>query len=299
MSLQLLKRGVVLILTMGFGLSLAARTDGDYERPTPEETLAFLKSCSPVWGGGGKGKLGNRWTDKTADDIRTMKKVKIGGHVEAGPHLLIKPDEWRYLTAFAQMEEADFNELQGRGGDRIFYHLGNLPQTVTTLKVEIRQPTGKGAKHLANLKNLRNLTLGISDTPLGDQIIAQLSKIRSLERLDITCEARNVKGAGVALLSKLRTLKSLKIFFFSINDSALGHFGRLSVEELDLSKPFWLAKSKDHKNEYKITSGGIKKLLANRRNLPNLRKLTLRGVPFAAQVAGELQSLRPGLQVVR
>ena len=291
MMIRSVAGGIVLVLAVGMGPGASAQSRARYERPTAEQTLAFLKSLTPVWGGGGPRKLGNRWQDKTVDDIRTMKKVKVGGHTEAGPHLLIKPDDWKYFTSFEEMVEADFQEVQGRGADTILSHLAHLPPSLTHLKVELRGVTGKGARHLGKLKNLKSLHIELSQGSDLGQALARLSTLGKLETLQLGCEEMGL--SGMAMLARSKSLKTLRVTAPSLTDKVLPSFRSLGVQELDLTKPHWIKPP-----QYKITMGGVKKLLKDRRSLPNLKTLKLRGVPFARQLTSEAGSLRPGLRII-
>ena len=76
----------------------------------------------------------------------------------------------------------------------------------------------------------------------------------------------------------------------TFNDSVLINFAPLGIEELDLPAP--------RKRPYFLTLNGFTKLLSNPRNLPNLKKLTVKNTAFGRALKTAIQSKRPGLQIV-
>ena len=266
----------------------------NYDRPTVEETLTFLRSLPPIHRKiNDKPALVQIWKDKTIDDIKTMKKLQFGGHIEGGGHLRIEGDDWKYLTAFEELETANLWEIEG-ANNTAFYHLGHLSQTVATLNVEVaHEVTAKGIKHLQNLKNLKILGVGWSDK-IDDEAVQEIAKIATLEQINVS-GCRAIKGPGLESLAKLKHLKTLKLSMSALTDDALANLSGLGVEALDLSKPpNWVKNS-----PYFITFDGIRNLLADRENLPKLMKLTLKNLKLSDKQVAALQASRSGLEVVQ
>jgi hypothetical protein len=253
-------------------------------RPSPDEALAFLQSLPPlVKKVDGKKTVIHQWKDKTAADIRSMKVLSPGGHIEGGPHLRIKGDDWKYFTAFEQLEKAELWEIEG-ADDTAFRHLGNLPVTVTWLFVEVAEVTDKGILPLQNLKNLKHLGIGWTKS-LGDGAPASIAKISGLEHV-ILSGCKGITGATLGQLAALKGLKTLAVVDISISDATLPQLATLPIKELNLS-------------QNNITAAGLKKLLSNQASLPNLQTLTLKKVALTDAQLAELKAARPGLTLVR
>jgi predicted RNA-binding Zn-ribbon protein involved in translation (DUF1610 family) len=86
---------------------------------------------------------------------------------------------------------------------------------------------------LAELYRLRNLTF--QGNCIDDAVLARVSKLRSLERLDLrSCQA--ITDAGLHALKRLNNLKSLQLYDTAISDAGLAHLTGLKyLEELDLN----------------------------------------------------------------
>jgi hypothetical protein len=266
----------------------------DYTPPTAEEALTFLQSLPPIGRKvDGKPQMVQIWADKTVSDIKTMKKLQFGGHVEGGGHLHIKGSDWKYLTAFEQLEIANLWEIEG-ANDTAFYHLGHLPQSVTVFNIEQADAvTAKGVKHLQNLKQLKTLSIGWSKG-IDDEAVKQMAEIFSLEELNVS-GCPKIKGPGLKSLSKLKNLKTLKLSMSALTDEALVNLSALNVEELDLSKPPKWVKN----YPYDITFDGIKNLLAETEHLPKLKKLTLKHLDLTDEHLSTLQASRPDVEIIR
>jgi hypothetical protein len=253
-------------------------------KATPEEALAILKSLPPIARKvDGKKQMIQPWQDKTPADIRTMKLISPGGHIEGGPHLKIKGEDWRCFTAFAQLEKAELWEIEG-ADDTAFRHLGNLSQTVNWLFVEIAEVSDRGLAPLANLKNLRYLGIGWTKT-VTDGAFDSLARITSLEHL-LVSGCKGIKGEGVGKLTVLPKLKTLEIADTGVSDATLSRFAALQIEELNLS-------------QNKVTAAGLAKLLSDTKNLPRLKTLTLKKVALSDADLAAVKAARPGLNIVR
>ena len=306
----------------------ACGAEPQFRRPTPQEALKFLKALPRVWRNTrdfdpkapSKKILIQLWENFTVEDLKTLKVVHPGGHVDdpdapgrfSRRHLRVKPSDWRYFTVFEQAEAFEaFHDMEGIT-DECFFYLGKLPQSVTRIHLAMSEATGEGVKHLRSLKNLKALNLLLSRT-IGDVALVHAGDIASLEHIDVNGCPR-ITGSGVAALSKLKNLKVLKIGGCSLSDASLANFRALSIEELDLSDNVaeWVIKYRGGgQHRFTVSFAGLKSLLASRGSLPNLKRLIVRrganlrggGKPVTkaelltdAQRA-QLAKLRPGLQV--
>ena len=278
------------------------------QKPTPEEALKFLKSMPRVWRNptGKKKELTQLWESYTVADLKTLKIVHPGGHVEdptapnsfSRRHLRISPADWKYFTAFEQMEEfVVAHDMEGIT-DECLFHVGQFPQTVKTLRLEMSEASGEGIRHLQNLRQLRALSLNFSRT-LDDRALVHAAGVASLQYLDVNA-CPQVTGTGVAALAKLKNLKTLKIGSCSLSDESLQHFNNLPIQELDLSnvEKGWIV---DYRGggrcRFTVTFDGLRRLLANKQNLPNLQRLLLTDTSFTRPQKVQLAELRPGLEV--
>jgi len=304
------------LVTVGVGVLLVSVLYGapkhdvvsNFEKPTPEAALKFLKSLPRV----ARGRPGEywvqQWKDFTVEDFKTHKVLQPGGHVEDPrnskktntPHLHLYPWQWKYFTVFEALESFEtYHDLEGID-DSCFFYLGQLPSK-TMVKIHIAiagKATGEGVRYLRNLKNLKSLTIKYS-RDVTDVALVHAGEIRSLEYLDVNgCPA--ITGAGVQALVKLKKLKVLKIGGCSLSDTSLKHFRFLSVEELDLSdyvRP-WIPRYRGGgKHRFTVSFPGLKRLLASKRHLPNLKRLFLKSTGFSREQKRELAKLRPGLVV--
>ncbi len=300
------------------GARIAAGSDtksSGFRKPKPEEVIRFLKSLPRVWRNTRdydptakpKKILVQLWEDYTVEDLKTVKSVHPGGHVEdptapggfSRNHLFVKPRNWKYFTAFEALEQFTVGHDMEGITDECFFYLGQLPQTMHTIKLEMSVARGTGVKHLQNLKNLKALSLNFSRT-ITDVALVHAAGIPSLEYLDV-CGCPAVKGYGLRALSKLKRLKVLKIGSCSLSDSCLKYLARLSVEELDLShvEEGWIVKYRGGgRCRFTVSFRGLKLLLSSEKALPNLKKLALRKTTFSKQQKAELAKLRPGLNVL-
>jgi hypothetical protein len=305
-----------LLTVLSAALALAALNEGnaappayekDFTKPTPEEALAWLKSLPRVWRSAqGKKILVQLWEDYTVEDLKTVRLIHPGGHIEdpdapdrfSRGHLRLKPEDWRYFTVFESLETFEMgHDLEGVTDQCIFY-LGQLPQSMRTIKLEMSEATGEGVKHLQNLKKLTYLSLNFSRT-ITDVALVHAGEIDSLETINVHA-CPNITGSGVAALAELKHLKVLKIGSCSLSNASLRHFKNLAVEELDLShvEQGWIVRYRGGgKAKFTVTASGLRQLLRSRRNLPNLKRLLLANTQFTSKEKRALAKLRPGLVV--
>jgi hypothetical protein len=305
-------------------------------KPTAAEALAFLRTLPLNWGGKdaqGNVKWVQPWADRTVEDIKTMQTLHPGYHLRSGDmwrrgqpvgperralpkfigkmHTRLDPGDYRYFAAFEKLEKFEATHDLEDLNDECLFYLGHLSQTVNTLRLEMCEATGEGVKHLANLKNLKTLSMNLSRI-LTDAALVNAAGIVSLERLEVSsCPA--ITGSGVAELAKLKNLKALKIGSCSLSDASLASFKALTIEELDLShaEMGWAIEYRGGgRASFTVTYAGLRNLLADRQNLPNLKRLILGNDPKIRQdlltpstfkvsqkEKDDLAKLRPGLEV--
>jgi hypothetical protein len=85
-----------------------------------------------------------------------------------------------------------------------------------------------------NFPQLRSLTLGSAfrEKMLENEALGNLMKYRNLRHLTVTSDA--VTDAGIALISNLQTLKSLKLHCGSVTDAGIATLTRLPLTHLQL-----------------------------------------------------------------
>lgn len=254
-----------------------------YQRPSAEEALTFLQSLPAIARTvDGKRQMVLFWKDKTAADVKTMVELAPGGHIEGGDHLRIDGRDWKYFTAFENLQIARLYEIHGVD-DEAFYQMGHLSPTVKFLFVEGGEFSDHSVKHLQALKNLEFLGIGWNKS-LTDQGVPHMAGIPSLTEIQIS-GCPGIRGTGLSSLAALKNLKKLQVGGTSISDSSLDQLRNLTVEELNLS-------------ETSVSFEGLKALLSDSRALKNLKMLQLKKVNLTSQNLANLQQLRPALKIV-
>lgn len=94
--------------------------------------------------------------------------------------------------------------------------------------------TDAGLAHLATMKGLKSLHLGLRCPKVTDAGLAHLAKLDRLEALSLS--GASVTDAGLAHLSGLTALRELSLKTMPITDAGLAHLSKLiGLHELDLS----------------------------------------------------------------
>jgi hypothetical protein len=294
--------------------AVPAPDEPEFVPPSAEEALAFLQSMPHVWRNTrdydpkapSKKILVQLWEDFTVEDVKTVKVVQPGGHVEkpgepgsfSKGHLAMRPADWRYFTAFEQLEVFKMGHDIDDVTDECLFYLGQLPQTMHTIKLEMSQATGEGVKYLQKLKNLKSLDLRFSRT-ITDLALFHAAGIEALEVLDVAA-CPLIRGPGVAELARLKNLKVLRIGSCSLSDESLRFFVRLPVEELDPSfvEKGWIFEYRGGVPcQFTVTAAGLARLLNTPGSVPNLKRLILRDTKITQEHKRRLAALRPGLEV--
>lgn len=159
--------------------------------------------------------------------------------------------QWLYLaTADNGMEIFDVpaaldlyngnNPLKGNGGRNEMVNdawLENVSGIKTLRRLDLANCAikGKGLRHLANLKGLRELNLTL--TPVSDdslQHLAGLSELRTLGLASTQCT-----GSGFTHLTGLKKLESVNFHFTPLNDDGLR-----AISQVSISGRLWFAHTK-------------------------------------------------------
>lgn len=127
--------------------------------------------------------------------------------------------------------------------------------------------------NLADLKELKGLTLSLADTPVRDQALVQVSALPGLEALDLSDV--QVTGVGLAQLRRLKGLHTLALDRRSLTSSTLAEVRQLkSLRTLRLSR------------------GGMTEAdFRGLKDLPNLRTLGLNGIDLTDAGPQALENL--------
>src|SRR5262245_36515803 len=127
----------MMTLTALFCLSLT-------QEPTPDETLAWLKSLDSRPDSAQKQP---RFPNLTVDDLKSMKDIKLGGHrASDNKHVFIPAAEFKFLLGLPALEDANLVEIDGLTDESLVF-IGKL-QGLKTLNLGDAQVTNEGLKHL-------------------------------------------------------------------------------------------------------------------------------------------------------
>lgn len=184
------------------------------QEPTPEQTLAWLKSLHARPESAQKQP---RFPDLTVDGLRTMKDLRLGGHrASDNKHVFIPAAEFRFLLGLPALENADLVECDGLNDESLVF-IGRI-RGLKTLNLGDAQVTSAGLKHLAGLKELESLDLGWTKD-VGDAALPLLSKLPKLRVLGLG--GTKVTDAGMPLLASLKSLKEVKLGGTAVTDRGL------------------------------------------------------------------------------
>lgn len=165
----------------------------DPKAPTLQEALTWLQKLPET-----KGQKVD-FTKLTVDDLKKMTTLAIGGHVKAdpkAPHLVVNPEDFKYLMALPALEELNLTECGGTT-DPAMKHIGKIA-TLKKLEMGDGELTDAGLKDLVNLKNLIHLGLGWA-TKVTDAGLVEVVKMSGLQTLDV--RGTKVSPQGVAAMA--------------------------------------------------------------------------------------------------
>jgi hypothetical protein len=184
------------------------------DSPTPEATLAWLKSLDTRPGSAQKQP---RFPSLTADDLKTLKDLRLGGHrASDNQHVFIPPQEFKFLLGLPALENADLVECDGLNDESLVY-IGKL-SGLKSLNLGDARVTNAGLKSLAGLKNLEILDLGWTKD-VGDAGLPLLAKLPRLRVLGLG--GTKVTDAGIPLLASFKSLREIKLGATAVTDRGL------------------------------------------------------------------------------
>jgi len=189
------------------------------EAPSLPMALAWLKRVD--------GELKKpRYAELTLEQLESANELQLGGHrASDNKHLSIKPEELKNLAAFTHLKKLHVGENDGIT-DEALVHIGKLTK-LQELVLWDAPITDAGLKHLAPLKDLRNLDLAFA-TKITTAALADIAQFPKLERLNLA----GTKTDDVSALSKLTTLQELR----------LGKLTPKGVDELKKARPTLMIK---------------------------------------------------------
>ena len=182
----------------------------------------------------------------------------------------------RIAPAFPCLKRLYLNK--GQATDESLACLADLTGLETFFIWDATAITDSGAKHLANLENLK--TIHINHSLMGDAALEAISKLSKLTR--ISMQRNDFTDTGLAHLADMKQLRSLWIGMGkgTITDAGLVHLGGLdNLEDLELQNSQITDAGLEHFTELKnlrrlnlgqshVTDNG---LAALREALPNLK----------------------------
>jgi hypothetical protein len=186
----------------------------DAGRPSPAETLAWLKSLDARPESAQKQP---RFPDLTVDGLGTLTEIRLGGHrASDGKHVFIPAAEFRFLLGLPALEKADLVEIEGLTDEALVF-IGKIPG-LKALNLGDAQVTNAGLKFLTGLKELESLDLGWT-RDVGDAGLPLLAKLPKLASLGLG--GTKVTDAGLPLLASFKALKEVKLGATAVTDRGL------------------------------------------------------------------------------
>jgi 5-hydroxyisourate hydrolase-like protein (transthyretin family) len=183
----------------------------------------------------------------------------------------------RHLAGLTKLEEIHFSN--GQLSDSSLAVFGQMPG-LKTLSLQGNSFGDEGLKHLAGLKGLRSLAVGMSRQPITDAGVQHLSGLTALESLDL--QRARLTDEGVAALKNLKEMRNLDLNGPAITDESVEYLlGMTKLKHLHISNTG-------------LTEKGVERLLA----LPELKGFFLPSAAVSQERKSEMQQRRPGLQVI-
>lgn len=186
----------------------------DPDRPTPAETLAWLKSLDTRAESAQKQP---RFPTLTVDDLSTLKEIKLGGHrVSDNRHVFIPAAEFRFLLGLPALEKANLVEIDGLSDEALVF-IGKIPG-LKLLNLGDGQITTAGLKPLTGLRELESLDLGWTKD-VGDEALPLLRPLPRLRVLGLG--GTKITDAGLPTLASFPALKELRLMATGVTDQGL------------------------------------------------------------------------------
>jgi len=202
------------------------------QEPTPDETLAWLKSLDTRPDSAQKKP---RFPTLTIDDLKTMKDLRLGGHrASDNKHVFIPAAEFKFLLGLPALENANLVEIDGLTDEALAF-IGKI-QGLKTLNLGDAQVTNAGLKHLTGLRNLVDLDLGWTKD-VGDAALPLLTKLPNLKILGLG--GTKVTDAGLPILASFKSLREVKLGATAVTDK-----GMIALESCKALEKVTLKKTK-------------------------------------------------------
>jgi Leucine-rich repeat (LRR) protein len=225
----------------------------------------------------------------------TLAELYLAGNAPLTKEAFEQVAEMAGLSALVIQEQEGLD-------DAALASIGRLTK-LQFLIIGSRDITSAGLKHLTSLD--RVLELKLNDTLAGDDGLAALGNLRSLQRL--SCLKGRFNGTAFESFGDAKELRELHLSQVPITDEGLRHIGRLpALEELNLSEGLisddglrHLAKSPKLKRLgigdcRAIGDDGIKHL----GGLRSLERLDIRNTRVTREGADALRKMLPNCQIV-
>jgi beta-lactamase regulating signal transducer with metallopeptidase domain/protocatechuate 3,4-dioxygenase beta subunit len=188
----------------------------------------------------------------------------------------------RHLANLTTLQDVHINN--GKIGDPSLEVFSRLPK-LCLLSLQGNSFSDDGLKHLARMKQLRVLWVGMSRLSITDAGVAALSGLTALEELDL--QGGPVSDAGVAALKPLKQLRTL--YLAGDREGGASRITDASIETLlGFAKLQYLGVQ----NTW-MTADGIRRLV----ELPALKDLSLSSRSLPDGLRDELQKRRPELKL--
>lgn len=187
----------------------------------------------------------------------------------------------RHLTGLNSLQNIHINN--GQLGNKSLAVFSGLPK-LTRLSLQGNGFTDDGLKHLAAMKHLKSLWLGMGKTPFTDAAAEPLAELTDLEELDL--QSSRLSDAGIAKLAALTNLKLLYVDGSgadgsSITDASVAAVGKLiGLESLGIQNT-------------KISASGVRRLC----EMPKLKRLMLSSSRLSDEFREELKQEHPDLKL--
>jgi Leucine-rich repeat (LRR) protein len=183
----------------------------------------------------------------------------------------------RNLAGLTKLKEVHFSN--GQLSDKSLAVFGQMPG-LKTLSLQGNSFGDDGLKHLAGLKELRALYVGMNRQTIKDAGVQSLSGLTALEHLDL--QGASLTDKGVAALKHLKEMRSLDMNGPAITDESVEYLlGMTKLQHLNVSNTG-------------LTEKGVERLLA----LPDLKMFFLPSAAIPQERRSEVRQRRPGLQVI-
>jgi 5-hydroxyisourate hydrolase-like protein (transthyretin family) len=183
----------------------------------------------------------------------------------------------RHLAGLTKLKMIQVSN--GQLSDDSLAVFGQMPG-LKMLSLQGNSFSDEGLKHLADLKQLRNLSVGMSRKPITDAGVSHLSDLTALESLDL--QGARLTDKGVAALKNLKEMRSLDLNGPAITDESVEYLlGMTKLQHLNVSNTG-------------LTEKGVDRLLT----LPELKSFYFPSAAISPEHREEVRKRWPRVQVL-